>query len=237
MSHDPDAKKTSDLPYGKIYSLHDPHTGELRYIGQTTGSIKERLQGHLKDSAQTHKANWLRSLSEPPEVRLVCFAYSRDELDLLEVHHIARCRNEGCALTNTAAGGHGGRSGPKSAEECQRISASLKGRKLTLEHRRKLSEAKVGRKQSPELIAKRTGKPVSQETRDKMSAALRGKTWTAEAKARMSMIATGRKHTDETKAKLTGLKHSPETRAKLRAASQAYQQRLREQKVGGSNAE
>jgi group I intron endonuclease len=65
----------------------------------------------------------------------------------------------------------------RSAETCLRISKAKRGIRYpprTEEHRRKLSLARLGkpsilrgRKQSPELIAKRTCKPQSQETKDK----------------------------------------------------------------------
>ena len=64
-----------------------------------------------------------------------------------------------------------------------------------------LREAQIGRKRSPETIAK-----------------LRGRKHSPEAIAKMR----GRKHSPETIAKMRGRKHSPETIAKMRAANPRY---------------
>jgi len=34
------------MPYGQIYGLYDPRDEALRYVGQTTRSLKKRLQEH-----------------------------------------------------------------------------------------------------------------------------------------------------------------------------------------------
>lgn len=48
----------------KIYSLNDPLTNEIRYIGYTKGSLKKRLKEHIYDSNRnkSHKCNWIRKL-------------------------------------------------------------------------------------------------------------------------------------------------------------------------------
>ena len=44
-----------------IYSLSDPRTGEIRYVGKTV-NLKRRLYGHLYDDEKTHKSAWIKSL-------------------------------------------------------------------------------------------------------------------------------------------------------------------------------
>jgi hypothetical protein len=46
----------------KIYGLFDPRTSELRYVGMTSRTLKERLNKHLHDNTKTHKTCWIKSL-------------------------------------------------------------------------------------------------------------------------------------------------------------------------------
>ena len=44
-----------------IYSLSDPVTGKIRYVGKTTNAAS-RLRSHRNDRQHTHKGCWVRSL-------------------------------------------------------------------------------------------------------------------------------------------------------------------------------
>jgi hypothetical protein len=47
----------------KIYSLADPRTGEVRYIGVTIQSLNRRLCCHMgsaRRGEETHRARWMR---------------------------------------------------------------------------------------------------------------------------------------------------------------------------------
>jgi hypothetical protein len=44
-----------------IYSLTDPRTGEVRYIGQSIRP-RERLTNHFHDRCRTYRTYWLREL-------------------------------------------------------------------------------------------------------------------------------------------------------------------------------
>jgi hypothetical protein len=108
---------------------------------------------------------------------------------------------------------------------------SLKGIKLTEEHKRKISIATKGKKWSEESLRKRsetnTGSKRSEETRRKMSEAQKGKIASEESKKKMSIAQTnrswhcmlGKKHTEESKKKMsiaqTGKILSEETRRKI----------------------
>lgn len=65
---------------------------------------------------------------------------------------------------------------PRTAEAKANMSAALKGKKLSKEHREKLAQAKIGTKQSPEQIANRVasrrGYRHSEETLQKMHMAV-----------------------------------------------------------------
>lgn len=50
----------------KIYTLNHPVTNEIRYIGYTVESLKERLRCHIKDcnykNKKSHKVRWIKKL-------------------------------------------------------------------------------------------------------------------------------------------------------------------------------
>jgi len=154
--------------YGVIYGLHDPETGELRYIGQTTTSLKERLWSHLGPSNRRknyYSARWINSLivrGLKPEARLRATASSREELDRLEIEHISQALASGARLTNHAKGGQGPEGCKHTPEWCRRMAQLMAGRCTnTPEHMAKLAEAK-------------RGVPRSQEVRDRISEAKKG---------------------------------------------------------------
>lgn len=98
----------------KIYVLKDPETLEVKYVGITTKTLKERLRGHLKETKDTRKKNyhkkaWINNLIEKdllPTIELleVCTA---DNWEEREIFHIANFKELGCNLTNIDIGGKG----------------------------------------------------------------------------------------------------------------------------------
>lgn len=105
------------------------------------------------------------------------------------------------------------------------------------ETRKKMSESHKGKKQSNELIEKRTvkgvkhftyGKPRPEETRRKISESLKGKQHSEQTKLKMSASQSGKKLTDEAKMKIslknTGKKRSVETLKKLSESHKGKQQ-------------
>ena len=53
------------MEYTHIYSLSDPNTGEIRYVGKTYNQLRKRLYSHLnecKTGNKSHKINWIKSL-------------------------------------------------------------------------------------------------------------------------------------------------------------------------------
>jgi Uri superfamily endonuclease len=90
----------------KLYSLNNPITNEIRYIGQTTQSLSNRLKKHLRDKSKTHKTNWIVSLKNQqlaPTIHLIQILYSKQECNNAEILLIASTPN----LTNSTKGGEG----------------------------------------------------------------------------------------------------------------------------------
>jgi hypothetical protein len=145
------------MPYGRIYGLYHPRTGELRYLGQTVQTLKRRLALHMCSAnllKANHSARWLASLVRQqlkPRIEELSTASSREELDRLEVAFIAKAKTDGVRLTNHTDGGEG-QSGRVCSEATKaKIAATKrgmpsprKGVKLSVETRLKISLGKRG---------------------------------------------------------------------------------------------
>jgi group I intron endonuclease len=170
-----------------IYSLIDPNTGEIRYIGLTILRPEERLRRHLEPSAlkkHTHKNHWFLSLlsqGKRPILRIVQ-QWESIEHSLLreaEKYWIEYFKSAGCPLLNKTIGGEGVYGYKHTPEAKIKMSKAQKGRKFTKEHREKIGEKSKGRDPSP-------------ETRAKLSAASKG-----------NKHALGYKHTKDARARIS----------------------------------
>lgn len=116
-----------------IYTLNDPTTGAVRYVGKTTLGLKKRLGLHLAHANRnrTHSAAWIRSLKRQGQKPII------EELDLVsddenweevERYWINFYRSLGYRLTNHSTGGSGGAAGlPRSTEWATKIGEANRG--------------------------------------------------------------------------------------------------------------
>lgn len=191
-----------------VYGLLDPDTLEIRYVGITTYTPEFRLKTHINEAfnggnRRVHK--WIRSLSSKPVS--VILEINPENLQESECNWISYLINLGARLTNGTSGGDGLFN--PSPEVREKLSSWQRGRKLTPEHRAKLSEAqrirfsnshgpRYGKSTSDETKEKlrlaNLGKQQSLATIEKRAASLRGKTRTMSEEARynMSVAAKGR---------------------------------------------
>jgi hypothetical protein len=122
------------MPTGTIYSLCDPTTGDVRYVGWSLNPSR-RLNAHLLKATKGGTAplhGWLRDLPLPPT--LVTLEYAVEEADLpdRERHWIRACRAEGLHLLNTNDGGthrvetmrRNGRKGGLTAQAMRRLAGT-----------------------------------------------------------------------------------------------------------------
>lgn len=164
-----------------IYTLTDPITNLVRYIGKAN-NLSKRLEGHLLDKKKTHKANWIQSLKTKGLKPII---EEIDEVSLSgwqfwEQHYISLYKSWGFSLTNGTYGGEGF-SDP------------------TGEIRKKISKTLTGRKSAPgvrdKAIATRkkkfeeTGKWAKDGTYEKIGKILKGKERTQQTKDQMSVSA------------------------------------------------
>lgn len=127
-----------------IYTLLDPSTNEIRYVGKTD-YIKQRLYAHIiecKSDRKSHKINWIKSLLDRglrPTIS-VLDEVPIDEWEYWEKYWIDQLKQWGCNLTNLSPGGKGG---IYKVRESTKIKMRLSkvGIKLSDDHRNNISNS------------------------------------------------------------------------------------------------
>lgn len=138
-----------------IYALCDPKTNQIRYVGLSSNGL-ERPKRHmypsvLKKWGHLKVYRWiagLKKLGLVPEILIIEYVQNKEELLESEIFFISYFKSIGCRLLNLTAGG-------------ERFSSSApwnKGKKWSIETRKKMSDAKKGKKQTPEAIEARACK-------------------------------------------------------------------------------
>lgn len=210
-----------------IYSLTDPITQEIRYVGKTTAPERRYIAHRNATDGRHDKRAWVKSLKAAGRVPLLdvleevdCDEKSQMWADA-ERYWIAYLRFIGCPLLNFSAGGYGGyKHKPETIEVIRqmkraenlrpetraKMSASQKGRKLSPEIREKMRRSHLGRKHS-EFHCKRisegnTGKKMSEEARRNIGAASLGRRHTDETKRRIGAAFAGKSKSEATKERM-----------------------------------
>lgn len=167
----------------KIYSLSDPRTGEVRYVGKTIQPLRERLQAHLgyaRSGGKRPVCKWLRGLLAvglEPIPQVLEFVPDGIPWEIREQFWIARFR-ESVSLTNISVGGPGGAGVRHSDEWRKRMGDIHRGKKLSVATRNLLSAA-------------HKGKQISAATKEKISVALKGREFSAETCRKISAAKRG----------------------------------------------
>lgn len=91
-----------------IYTLSDPETEEIRYVG-ITYNLAYRLRKHLVDKTKTWKNHWIQKLKtegKVPLITVLCEVRDLKEACIEECNYIKLLRILGYNLTNHAEGGN-----------------------------------------------------------------------------------------------------------------------------------
>lgn len=110
-----------------IYSLCDPETKEVRYIGKTN-NVKSRYNNHITSDIKTHCCNWIKSLKNKgflPEINII-EEVTIDNWIEREQYWISQYKN----LTNQTIGGEG-LSGIRASEETKKLMSNNRIGKFT----------------------------------------------------------------------------------------------------------
>jgi group I intron endonuclease len=134
-----------------IYSLSDPRTNEVRYIGKSVNP-KRRLNEHLKKFTGSHKSNWIKSLLNiglMPIIEIVEICNDSNWCER-EKYWISQFGN----LTNGTEGGEDGRMLSSVRKRMSIINSGVNnpnyGKKASEETRKKISESLINRNLSKE---------------------------------------------------------------------------------------
>lgn len=197
-----------------VYKTTNLVNGKI-YIGQDSKNNSKYLgSGDLIKKAikKYGKENFIKEV--------LCVCIDQDELDIKEQFFIKELDSSNLDIGyNIALGGRNGGSF---------------GRKLSEEHKKKISESRIGIVFSEEhknkISKAHVGKTMTNETKEKMSVSQKliiHEPMKEETKQKISKIKTGKKASDETKKKMSdshsgeknhfyGKKHSDETLSKTR---------------------
>ncbi|KKM00210.1 hypothetical protein LCGC14_1806700 [marine sediment metagenome] len=193
MTADPESKPRLT----RFYLLADPFTGLPRYIGKTWDTLEHRFGSHIRVALSgeyhNHKDCWIRRTlrkGKKPRIKLIAERLCVD-WQSLEQHYIRVFRSLGASLVNGNHGGGGSSAGRKLSEEHKRkISESCKGQKRSEETKQKLSESKLGNT----IWA---GRKHTNETRRKMSRSQKGRIFSNEHRQNVSKAKRGKKLSEE----------------------------------------
>ena len=216
-----------------VYTLLDPRTGSVRYVGWTTKTPGLRLKQHIWEARRgdrAWKSQWIRRLlaiGQRPAMRVVAVC-GIDEGPIAEADLIAAFRAKGVRLVNITDGGEGTPGRKANADTRARMSASQLGKHHSAETRAKIGAIQRRKKRGPMSEAGRTaisrakmGHGVSEETRAKIAAAKRGTKQSAETTEKRAAALRGRRRPP----------FSAETRAAMSRA--ALKRHERERKTKG----
>lgn len=161
-----------------IYVLKDPRTEEIRYVGKAD-KPENRLQHHIKGSTpRTHKECWLFSLRQSGlrPVLEVLDEVPTTQWKFWEREYIRVFRALGFRLTNLSDGGDGQEGYHHTEETKKKISDKNRGRKDSIETKKRKSAASKRRDKS-HLIGNThmLGHRHSDKTRKQMSLSHIGK--------------------------------------------------------------
>lgn len=174
-------------PYGFIYETTNLINGK-KYIGQKKYDNNRMWPSYLGSGTTLRKA--IKKYGKENFKRIILAeAYSKEELDQLEIYYIAKFNAVKSRLYYNLA--YGGDGGSQTEESRKKISNSLKGRKMNPEAVEKSRKSRIGLKVSEETKQKISktrkekkvaagenhpnyGKHLSKETRERISKARKG---------------------------------------------------------------
>lgn len=132
-----------------IYVLRDPNSNEIRYVGKTVQSPRNRLWAHLAPSELAkpyHRTRWLNTLiqqGQKPILEVIETVPANGDWIEAEQRWIAYYTNSGAPLTNGTIGGEGAPGAKRSEELRRRHGDLLRGIPRKPEHKAKIAESKA----------------------------------------------------------------------------------------------
>lgn len=128
-----------------IYTLSDPNSGVVKYIGQTSKTLNERIKSHLKDAKykkNNKRISWINSITkkgQAPVIEVIDEVFE-DDWVFWEMYWIEQFKAWGFNLKNGTKGGDG----IKGYVYTEADKKKMKGRILSSETKAKMSKSKKG---------------------------------------------------------------------------------------------
>ncbi len=171
----------------KLYFLADKNDpSNIRYIGQTRNTLEYRLSQHKRESKNTYKNNWIKSIGK--NNLIICLIeeniLSSDDINIKERKLIKEYKELGYKLTNTTDGGEGWKDMKFTDKHKYNISLNhsdtsgeknpMYGKKHAKETLIKMSDAKkdnIGNKNNfyNKTHSEKTKQIISEKTKGKLS--------------------------------------------------------------------
>ena len=114
-----------------VYGLMDMEVGQIRYVGQTTRTMKKRFAEHVEHARQGRKTPvhcWIKSILDRGGEVGIMPIIENAVLHETEVEVIARLKDEGYDLLNLTDGGEGTLGWIMSDEQRERHSEQMRER-------------------------------------------------------------------------------------------------------------
>lgn len=207
----------------KIYALLDPRNNEIRYIGFTKGSLKDRLKDHIHTAKKrtTHKHKWITSLLEIglKPIMLEIESVTLENWQEREKYWISFYRDQ---LTNSTDGGEGLINPSEDTRKriSEKTSDILKGNKRrkgvphTEESKKAISEGMLKSEKFKKGIANRPNYQSLEENRKKMSDSTKWIRKTEEHKKNIKEAMKISKKVSDAAEKRKGIPHPESSRQK-----------------------
>lgn len=175
------------MSYGTIYKITNIKTGKV-YIGKTTRSLNDRLQGHINSADRGDNFKLSRAIRKYGKENFIIepigFAEIRDELNEKEVYYINEYKSLETGYNMTIGGEGGNTYIDKSDEEMKAISEKIS------------AALRKNNGNRGQLIGPKNGmygKHHTPEVKERMSRALKGKKFSKEHNRKISEYYKGRK--------------------------------------------
>ena len=175
------------MSYGTIYKITNIKTGKV-YIGKTTRSLNDRLQGHINSADRGDNFKLSRAIRKYGKENFIIepidVAYNRDELNEKEVYYIKKYNSLEDGYNMTTGGEGGNTYIDKSDEEMKAISEKIS------------AALRKNNGNRGQLIGPKNGmygKHYTPEAKERMSRALKGKKFSKEHNRKISEYYKGRK--------------------------------------------
>ena len=151
----------------QIYTLTDPTTKQVRYVGKSNNPIKRFYKHYKYNETKTHKNNWINKLikeGKKPILEIIDIV-PINEWIFWETYWISQFKTWGFKLVNSTDGGDGCTFGNQTSFKKGQVPPN-KGKELSEEAKENLRILNLGKKQSNETKEKRNKKLKGRKVKD-----------------------------------------------------------------------